>query len=136
MRVVIADDSALIRDRLVDSLAELDGVDIVARAEDGSQAIEKTGALAPDVLILDLHMPEVNGLEVLKTIKSFADPPLVIVLTAFASARVRRECETLGAEFFLDKTSDFDQVSLALKTLLEADFQPKDITKSSQPSIR
>ena len=127
LNVVIADDSLLVRERLVTMLGELAGVEVVDQVENGAEvilrAIEK---FQPDVVILDIHMPEGNGLEVLRTIKQDGVGPVVIILTNYPYPGYRQKCLQAGADFFLDKSAEFDQIPVVLKRLKQdAEFNHK-----------
>jgi DNA-binding NarL/FixJ family response regulator len=108
VKVFLADDSSIIRLRLVALLCELAWVDIVGKGQSGLDAIEGTLAFEPDVLILAMPMPEGSGFDALKRIKQHADAPIVIVLTNHPE--FRQSCLDAGADFFLDKSIEFDQV--------------------------
>jgi len=118
MRVLIADDSEALVQRLVAALAELSGIEIVGQAgsvEDASQAVRD---LKPDVLILDIRMPGGSGIDVLEGIKRDRVAPIVIVLTNYGYPQYRKKCLQSGARFFLDKSSEFDKVSEVLRGLM------------------
>ena len=68
-------------------------------------------------MILDIHMPNGNGIRVLETIKKNPVAPVVIMLTAFPYPQYRRRCLEIGAEYFFDKTTEFDQVAVVLEEL-------------------
>ena len=80
MRVLIADDHSLFRDGLV-SLLEAAGYDVIAEVGDGKQAVEKTIALEPDIALLDISMPQIDGHEALKIIREERPEVKVVILT-------------------------------------------------------
>ncbi|HTM58409.1 MAG TPA: response regulator, partial [Candidatus Udaeobacter sp.] len=82
LRVVIADDEPRARQFLEKLLAEHPGVEIVGAARGGAEAIEKIGTTRPDVAFLDIHMPDLSGLEVARHLKSDA-MPVVVFVTAY-----------------------------------------------------
>ena len=82
MRVLIVDDEPLARRRLVQLLAARPGVEIVGEAENGREALELVELLRPDVLLLDIEMPGVDGLAVLKQLRQ-GNAPVVVFVTAF-----------------------------------------------------
>ncbi len=100
-------------------LAEASGVEQVVEAQDGREAVELARSYAPDVVVLDLHLPVLSGLEVLAVLKAEARPPAVIVLTNDAYDRYRAVCMRGGADFFFDKSRDFDRVVAAVSELAE-----------------
>jgi len=118
MRLLIADDSELIVDRLIASLEAIKGVEVVDRAGTVEEASEAVRTLRPDVVILDMQMPGGTGLDVLATMKRDQVSCVVIVLTNFAYPQYRKKCLGSGANFFLDKSTEFDKVGDVLRSML------------------
>ena len=111
--VFIADDSLIVRERLVTMLDELAGIEIVGQAETVAEAISAIGKLQPDVVILDILMPDGSGIDVLLTIKKNEQlMSVVIVLTNYPYPAYRQKCLQAGADFFLDKSTEFDQIPI------------------------
>jgi YesN/AraC family two-component response regulator len=108
--VFIADDSLIVREHLVTLLDELAGIEIVGQAETGAEAISSIKNLQPDVVILDIRMPDGNGIDVLQNIKQGEPAPIVIILTNYPFPGYRQKCMQAGADFFLDKSTEFDQI--------------------------
>jgi DNA-binding NarL/FixJ family response regulator len=119
LRVFIADDSPMLRERLGELLSELEAVALVGQAEDAPGAIEAIQRLKPDVAILDIRMPGGNGLQVLEAVKAIEAAPVVVMLTAFPYPAYRKRCLEAGAEFFFDKATEFDRVTKVLKQLMD-----------------
>ena len=118
IKIVIADDSLIVRERLVTMLGELAGVEVVDRVENGAKVI--IGAIQkfqPDVVILDIHMPEGSGIDVLRSIKRDGVGPMVIILTNYPYPEYRQKCLQAGADFFLDKSAEFDQIPALVERL-------------------
>lgn len=109
MKVLIVDDSPAIRARLAGLIGEVDGVD-TSEASGADQALDHVRREATDLVILDLHMPGKNGLEILPLLKATAACPLVVVLTSHPTELHRRQCLALGADYFFDKSRDFARV--------------------------
>ena len=109
VRVLVADDSASIRILLKDVLS-MENYDIVGEAVDGADALEKYEQLQPDVLLLDLAMPKMSGLEVLEQLQPKYPQMKVIVITANGSEQVYKECKKYGAIGYIDKPFDFKDV--------------------------
>ena len=120
---MVADDSGQVRRLLNRLLAGLKGLELVAEARDGCQALVAIRRVQPDVVILDIRMPRMNGLEVLRTLQSQAAPCKVIVFSQLGDEVYRKKCEELGAHAFFDKVADFDDFQQALKRL-PSEFQP------------
>ena len=119
LRVFICDDSASVRERLVIMALDLAGVDLVGQAEDAPGSVDSIRRAQPDVVILDIRMPGGSGIEVLRRLKRMTPAPAVIMLTNFAYEQYRKKCEAAGADFFLDKSTEFDQIPLALENVLQ-----------------
>ncbi len=83
MRVVIADDEPLARERLRSLLAEQSGVEVVAEAENGEQALHACAELQPDLVLLDIAMPGLDGLEAARHLATFEPRPAVVFCTAY-----------------------------------------------------
>ena len=83
MRVVIADDEPLARERLRDLLAAQPGVELVAEASDGREALHACAEHAPDLVLLDIAMPGIDGLEAARHLAAFEPRPAVVFCTAF-----------------------------------------------------
>ena len=110
LKVFIADDSLIVREHLVTMLDELAGVEIVGQAGTVTEAISAIRILQPDVVILDIRMPGGSGIDVLENIKQNDSTLKVIVLTNYPYPSYRQKCLQAGADFFLDKSTEFDQI--------------------------
>jgi DNA-binding NarL/FixJ family response regulator len=117
LKVLIADDSNLVRERLAALVSEVEDAELVSQAGNAREAIEAIQRLKPDVAILDIRMPGDSGLQVLEVVKTDKAAPVVIVLTAFPYPQYRRKCLEAGAEYFFDKSSEFDRVAKVLEEL-------------------
>ena len=103
LKVVVADDSPLIRSLMADSFSYLTGVEIVGMAEDGLQAITMVSALKPDIVVLDISMPHKSGIEVLKHIRREDSSVVIVMFTADPSMILREACLDAGANYYLEK---------------------------------
>jgi two-component system KDP operon response regulator KdpE len=90
---------------------------VVGRARDGVQALDAVRRLKPDVVTLDIGIPKMDGIEVLKRIKAEGLDCKGIVLTANIDEECRRECLDLGATHVFDKVMQFDEVMQTLRAL-------------------
>ncbi len=109
VRVIIADDSTPIRERIIKMLSSIPNVEVAGEAIDGAEAIVKIREKKPDLVILDLQMPKISGLELLPELKAMDPSPLILVLTNYSSEYFRRACARLGADYFFDKSTEFDK---------------------------
>jgi len=117
LRVLVADDSSLLRRLLRDATAEVEGVEVVAEAADGVTAVAEARKHAPGVVVLDLQMPVVNGLSALPMLLDRPTRPCVIMLTNHSDEAYRAACLAAGADHFFDKSSEFDRVLDVLRQL-------------------
>lgn len=109
-RVLIVDDSEQIRERLAAMLAESTQIRIVGQAGSGAEALESMRRRMPDTVILDIRLPGRNGIELLKEIKASYPDVTVIMLTNYDYGRYRQQCKRLGADYFLNKTLEFEKI--------------------------
>lgn len=107
MRVVVVDDSFIVRERLTALLTVPGVMEVVGQAQDVSGAIEAIRRLTPDAVILDLRMPGGSGIDVLRAIKHEQPAPIVLILTNYPYPQYRKQCLEAGADFFLDKSTEF-----------------------------
>jgi DNA-binding NarL/FixJ family response regulator len=121
MQVYIVDDSGLVRSRLVAMLRQLEHVDIAGQAGDAAEALAAIPQLHPDFVILDVHLPDRDGIAVLERIKQLGSPPVVAMLTNYTDDYHRLRCETAGADYFLDKSKEFDAIPGILRKLMQTD---------------
>ncbi len=123
MKVIIVEDSEVVRASLCGMLSGIPGVEIVAQAADEAGALSRINSLQPDVVILDLHLQQGSGLNVLLNIKQNQFAGKVIVLSNYASEPYISRCKNAGADYFLDKSFQFMLVADVLKHLIFADVQ-------------
>ena len=117
MQVFIADDSAAICERLITVITETPGVELAGQARDTTEATRLILKLRPDIVILDVRMPPGSGVDVLQTIKRLDTPPKVIVLTNYPYPQYRKRCMDAGADYFLDKSAEFEKLEPLLKRI-------------------
>ena len=118
MTVVIADDSAIIRERVRAVLEESPHIEVVGEAQDGPQAVDTVQTMAPDALILDVSMPGGGGLAALREIKRTMPQVVVIMLTNHPYPSYRKMALEAGASFFLDKSREFEKVCGIVSSLV------------------
>jgi DNA-binding NarL/FixJ family response regulator len=119
MKVFIADDSQVLRERLQEMLSELPEIEIMGYAQDVPEALTSIKTLEPDVVILDIRMPGGSGIDVLQDIKKKKQTPMVIVLTNYPYPQYRKKCMEMGADFFFDKSAEFEKITAVFKQLTE-----------------
>jgi DNA-binding NarL/FixJ family response regulator len=114
MRVLVADDHPLFREGLGAVLTALPDVELVGEAEDGEQALALALELRPDVVIMDLHMPGLNGIETTRRLRAEAPQTAVLVLTMLEADTSVAAAVRAGARGYLLKGSRRDTISAAL----------------------
>lgn len=119
MKVVLVEDSALLRERLVQTLSSVDGIALVGHAETAEDAIHVIHERQPDAIVLDIRLRQGTGLQVLQAVKGEDGLPKVIVLTNFAFPQYRKKYLESGADYFLDKSNEFEQVAVVLRELAQ-----------------
>ncbi len=115
--VLLVEDSHIVRDRLLLLISDVPNVAVVGQAGEGFEAQAHFRQFQPDVVILDIQLPGINGMELLARFKKENPACIVIVLTSYAFKEFRQRCETLGADCFLDKTTEFDQIPGVLEAI-------------------
>ena len=118
IRILIADDSAVVRDRLKYLLVDLGGVEVVGQAGDAVEARYLATKLKPDVAILDLRMPNGSGAEVLSDFKKMQPAPRVIMFTNYPHPENRKKCIDQGADYFFDKSTEIHKVLSVVRKML------------------
>ena len=111
-RVVVVDDSAPFRELLIDYLQDHDDFAVVGEAGDGAAAEALIDITEPDVVILDVHLPTVNGLDVLEHTRAHHADALFVVSSC--DDTTAREAVRLGADLYVDKTTPFDEMCDAI----------------------
>ena len=110
MKVFIADDSAELRERIVKMISEEESIEMVGQAENVPEAVTAIRKLRPDVVILDIRMPGGCGIDVLNTIDKNGHSPVIIMLTNYPYPQYRKKCFDAGADYFFDKSKEFEKV--------------------------
>lgn len=113
-RILIVDDSAVVRERLIELLARFEGMEVVGQAGSAEHGRELTARLKPDVIVIDVQMRKGGGIGLLHDIKQMRPPPQVIVLTNEAYPEIRSRCLDAGADYFFDKSTEYQQMVAVL----------------------
>ncbi|MDB5783902.1 MAG: response regulator [Caballeronia mineralivorans] len=108
LKIFLVEDSPLVRRRIAALIGAIKGVEIVGEAEDASDALSGIAAGEADVVIVDLRLTGGSGLDVLAGLAQSSRPVITIVLTNYSSAVIREACLAAGANYFFDKTSEFN----------------------------
>lgn len=116
IRVMVVDDEALVRSGFELILSAADDIEVVATTA-GAEAVETVRREAPDVVLLDIRMPDVDGLTVLGRLRALAEPPVVAMLTTFDADEYILTALRSGAAGFLLKDTEPDQLAQLVRTL-------------------
>lgn len=118
MKVLIVDDSNVVRDRIVEMLSGITGVEIAGEATNSIEAIHMVNKLKPDVVTLDIRIPGESGIEVLKKIKRTQPSTTVLVLTNYPQEQYKNKCYQLGGDYFFSKSDEFEKVEEVINNLV------------------
>jgi DNA-binding NarL/FixJ family response regulator len=118
--VLIADDHGIVLEGL-QLVLERGGLKVVGRAATGRQAVKQTMEKEPDIVILDIRMPDMDGLEALAAIKSARPKTTVLLMTSFPNPEYLYRAVILGAAGFLNKNTEPDQITRAVKTIVSGE---------------
>ena len=139
MKVLVVDDEKLARERLSRMVQSFDGYEVAGLAESGESAIRQTIALEPDIVLLDIRMPGMDGMETGKQLASLAVPPAVIYCTAFGEHAVEAFGVNASAylmkpirrEALVEALADAGRVNkLQLAAVLGRDATPDERTRT------
>jgi len=108
--VFLVEDSTVIRDRLIALLNGIPGIAVIGYAEDADSAVTAILSTQPQAVVLDLQLKGGSGIDVLRSLRNANSGVTVIVLTNYATAAYRKRCLDSGAQFFLDKTNEFESL--------------------------
>lgn len=117
LNVMLVDDSALLRDRIKMFLADIPQVQIVGEYETGLLALEAIKENKPDVVVLDIHMPDGSGVVILKEIKHLYPTLKTVMFTNYSFPTYRNVCKRLGADNFFDKSTEYEDLVEYLEKL-------------------
>ena len=119
IRTIIADDHKIIRDGLTSLLDNDEDIEVVAQAADGHAAVELARKMVPDVVIMDIGMPGLNGIEATRQIKSEASYINVIALSMHSDKKFVTEMLKAGASGYLLKNCAFEELATAIRTVMD-----------------
>jgi DNA-binding NarL/FixJ family response regulator len=115
IRVLIADDQRVVRDGLSMLVGLIEGIEVVATARDGAEAVELAGAERPDVVLMDLSMPEKDGATATREIRATVPETQVVVLTTYADDRSLFPALEAGALGYLTKDASAEEIEQAIR---------------------
>lgn len=110
LKLLLVDDSELIRLSLRALLEPIAGIGIIHTADTLAQARESVSRLAPSLLILDIHLPDGHALQIIPVLKQLAPCMRMVIFTNDVNEFNRRKCLQAGADWFFDKSIEFDEL--------------------------
>jgi DNA-binding NarL/FixJ family response regulator len=118
IRVLVADDQRTVRDGLTMLVGLIDGVEVVGTARDGIEAIERARVERPDIVLMDLRMPRMDGTEATRQIRTELPDTQVLVLTTYADDESLFPALQAGARGYLTKDASAEEIEQAIKALV------------------
>lgn len=117
IRVFVVENSELIRQRIIENVAAMNGLDVVGFAESADEAVESINRLRPDIVVTDIQLKEGSGIDVVRQLRArpYAPRPRIFVLTNYAFPEYKRQCSVAGADEFFDKSSEYDRFLLLMQ---------------------
>lgn len=118
-KIFLVEDSAAIRERLRSAIADIELAELVGESDSQENALKMIKATNAEIVVLDIHLAQGNGISVLRRLKSVMPAIKVMVLTNHAYPQYQQKCLKLGADSFLDKSKDFSRLAGILRDWIE-----------------
>ena len=131
IKVAIADDHKIFRDGIKMALKGKDYLKILWEAEDGKDLMHKMQIKKPDVLLMDIRMPEVDGVNAIGMLRKEYEEVKIIVLTMYDDQEMITKMMEMGANAYLTKTSDPEEIYQAILTCMNDDFYFNDLVNKA-----
>ncbi|MBN1766068.1 MAG: response regulator transcription factor [Sedimentisphaerales bacterium] len=122
VKILIADDHKIMREGLSSLIRKQSDMEVIGEAQDGQQAVDLTGALAPDVVIMDISMPGLDGIEATRRIKKNNPDIKIVVLSMYSNKRFLIDILQAGASSYLLKEQAFKELILAIHAVLNGEL--------------
>lgn len=122
IKIAIADDHKIFRDGIKMALSPKQNLKMIWEAEDGKDLLHKIAIKKPDVLLMDIRMPEIDGINAIELLRKEYDDLKIIVLTMYDDQQMISKMMEMGANAYLTKTTDPDEIYEAILTCMNEDF--------------
>lgn len=119
IRVLVADDHTLVRRGIRALLEHADGIEVIGEAEDGQEALALVKRLQPDVIVMDISMPELDGIKATERIQALDIPTQVVILSMYANVDLVKQALQNGASGYVLKRSATEELLQAVRTAQE-----------------
>ena len=110
-KILVVDDSPVWVERLTAILKEIKNIGNISYAVTYNEAIEKMHAVKADIVLLDISLPDKNGIDLIKVFRNEYPDTMVVMVTNFADEFYRKLSKKLGANYFIDKSNEFEQIA-------------------------
>ena len=117
LTVYIVDDSDAMRERLSELASDIAGIEVTGQSGNPFDALNSIKSEHPDIVILDIRLPGISGIEVLKDIKQESPAPIVIMITNYPYRQYRQGCMSAGADYFFSKIDEFEMIGQTLRRI-------------------
>ena len=117
LKILIVDDTDIVAERLYKMIIDIDSVDTVLKSNSYNQAVELINKQLPDIILLDIQLPGKNGIALLKFVKENYPSIKTIIVTNNASSNYKLICESIGADFFIDKSAEFEKIPFIINRI-------------------
>lgn len=135
IKLLIVDDSELIRASLINLFEHIEGVDSIDQAATLTHALVRVSLQSPDIVILDLHLPDGLGLDIIQSMKQLVPSLRVAVLTIHADHNYRRKCLERGSDWFFDKATEFDGLLEVVRQLASSNADQSASKSRERPFL-
>lgn len=122
IKIAIADDHKIFRDGIKMALSSKENLKMIWEAEDGNDLLHKMAIKRPDVLLMDIRMPEIDGIHAIEILRKEYEEVKIIVLTMYDDQQMISKMMEMGANAYLTKTTDPDEIYEAIITCMNEDF--------------
>lgn len=131
IKIAIADDHKIFRDGIKMALSDKPDLKMLWEAEDGKDMIHKIGIKKPDVLLMDIRMPEIDGINAIQLIRKEHDDIRIIVLSMYDDQQMISKMMEMGANAYLTKTTDPEEIYEAIRSCVHEDFYFNDLVNKA-----
>ena len=131
IKIAIADDHKIFRDGIKMALSDKENLKILWEAEDGKDMMHKIGIKMPDVLLMDIRMPEIDGINAIQILRKEYEAVKIIVLTMYDDHQMITKMMEMGANAYLTKTTDPEEIYEAIFTCMNEDYYFNDLVNAA-----
>jgi DNA-binding NarL/FixJ family response regulator len=117
LKIIVVDDSLIFKKSLAGLIENFTEFQIIGEFDNSLETIDSIETLKPDVLLLDIRLKNENGIDVLRKLKNIYPELRIIMITNFPNMQYRAECNRLGAEYFFDKSLEFENLVNVLQMI-------------------